>query len=250
MNLKGKTAIITGSTKGIGKGLAECLAEAGANVVIVSRTESDCEKTADEIRSKYSAEALACSADVTKLSDIENLVQKTLDKFGKIDILVNNAGAAITKRAEDITEADWDGVLNVDLKGVFFTAQAVGKVMISQGGGKIINIASILGHVGDRQVLPYCAAKGGVVQITKALALEWAKYNINVNALCPGYIVTDLNREALSQEKIAKHTLGKIAFKRYGQVDDLKGACLFLSSDASSYMTGQSLIIDGGWTCE
>jgi len=249
IDLSGKVAIVTGSTKGIGFGLALALAKAGADITVVSRNQSDCEKAAQTIQA-VGRQALPVAADITKQNDIKNLVEKTLDHFGQIDILVNNAGTAITKRAEEITEEDWDRVLNVDLKGVFFCAQAVGRQMIAQKQGKIINIASIMGLVGDRQILPYCAAKGGVVQMTKALALEWARYNIQVNALCPGYVKTPMNQEDLAQEKIYNHIIKKIPMRRLGEISDLIGATVFLASNFSDYMTGQTLVIDGGWTAE
>lgn len=248
-DLSGKVAIVTGATKGIGYGLAMALARHGANIVVVSRNQADCERTAAEIKG-WGREALPVSTDVTNLAQIQNMVEKTIHHFGRVDILVNNAGTAITRKAEDITEDDWDRVLDVDLKGVFFCAQAVGKEMIKQKRGKIINIASILGLVGDRQVLPYCAAKGGVIQLTKALALEWARYDIQVNALCPGYVKTPMNEKELSQEKIYNHIIGKIPMRRIGEVPDMTGAAVFLASEASNYMTGQTLVIDGGWTAE
>ncbi|MBZ4653412.1 MAG: hypothetical protein JG781_751 [Peptococcaceae bacterium] len=248
-DLSGKVAIVTGATKGIGYGLAMVLARYGASIVVVSRNQADCQRTAGEIKG-LGREALPVSTDVTSLDQIQNMVEKTINHFGRVDILVNNAGTALTKKAEDITEEDWDRVLNVDLKGVFFCAQAVGKEMIKQKRGKIINVASILGLVGDRQVLPYCAAKGGVIQLTKALALEWARYNIQVNALCPGYVMTAINEKELSQEKIHNYIVGKIPMRRIGEVPDMMGAVVFLASEASNYMTGQTLVIDGGWTAE
>ena len=250
MKLEGKTAVITGATKGIGLGFARALAKEGANIVVVSRTAADCERVSSELQSEYGVKALPCATDVTNLAQIETLMAKTVEHFGTIDILVNNAGSAITKKAEDLTEADWDRVLNVDLKGVFFCAQAAGRAMIQQKSGKIINVASILGLVGDKQVLPYCVAKGGVVQMTKALALEWARYNIQVNAICPGYVVTEMNRADLETERISSHILRKIAMRRYGEVEDMAAACVFLASGGSDYMTGANLVIDGGWTCE
>ncbi len=250
MQLKDKIAIVTGSTKGIGNGFAHALAAEGAKLVVVSRSQADCEKTAAELSELYGVETLACATDLTDFAKIDTLVAKTVERFGRIDILVNNAGSAITKRAEEISEADWDRVLNIDLKAVFFCAQAVGKVMIGQNGGKIINIASIFGQVGDRQVLPYCVAKGGVIQMSKCLALEWARYNIQVNTMCPGYVITAMNEADLNQEKIAAHIMRKVPMRRYGQVDDMKAACVFLASGGSDYMTGQTLTIDGGWTCE
>lgn len=249
MKLTGKTAIITGSTRGIGYGIANGMAQAGANIVVVSRSQADCQRVAAEI-SSFGVRALPVAADVTNLSEIERLVARTVDTFGSIDILVNNAGTAITKKAEDITEADWDRVLNLDLKSVFFCSQIVGRQMIKQQRGKIINIASILGLVAEKMVLPYCVAKGGVVQLTRALALEWARYNIQVNALCPGYVITPINEEVLKDERVYNHIVKKTAVGRLGKIEDMAGAVVFMASDAADYMTGQTIIVDGGWTAQ
>jgi NAD(P)-dependent dehydrogenase (short-subunit alcohol dehydrogenase family) len=249
LSLTGKVAIITGSTKGIGRGIAEGMALSGANVVVVSRNQQECDAVAAELQ-KHAVQAIGIKTDVTNMQEVEELVRKTVDTFGRIDILVNNAGSAITKKAENLTEEDWDRVINIDLKAVFFCAQLVGRQMIQQKSGKIINLASILGLVGEKQVLPYCVAKGGVIQMTKALALEWARYNIQVNAICPGYIITPMNATELSQEKIYKHITGKIPMNRLGEVNELAGAAVFLASDAANYMTGQTMTIDGGWTAQ
>jgi len=249
LSLAGKVAIITGSTKGIGRGIAGALARSGADVVVTSRSQADCDAVAEELR-RHGGQAIGVRADVTGMADVEQLVQRTVDAFGRIDIFVNNAGTAITKKAEDLTEEDWDRVISVDLKAVFFCAQQAGRQMIKQGGGKIINIASILGLVAEKQVLPYCVAKAGVLQMTKALALEWARYNIQVNAICPGYIVTPMNSAELRQEKVFSHIVSKIPMKRLGEVSDLSGAAVLLASGASDYMTGQVITIDGGWTAQ
>ena len=248
-SLAGKVAVITGATRGIGRGIAEAYARAGADVAVVSRNAEDCRRTADELAA-LGRRLLPVPADVSKLAEIERLFARVTEEFGRIDILVNNAGTAITKRAEDITEADWDRVLDLDLKSVFFCCQAAGRQMIRQQSGKIINIASIMGLVADKQILPYCAAKGGVIQITRALALEWARHNIQVNALCPGYVATSINAAALSDPRVLERTVKKTAAGRLGQVADMAGAAVFLASPAADYMTGQTLIIDGGWTAQ
>ena len=250
INIKGKTAIVTGSTKGIGRGIANAMAEYGANVVVVSRHQNDCDAVSEELKSKYGVSSIGVAADLTKKEDIDTLVKKTLTAFGRIDILVNNAGSAITKRAEDLTEEDWHRVINLDMNSVFFCSQAVGRQMIAQKGGKIINIASMLGLIADKQVLPYVVAKGGVMQMTKGLALEWAKHNIQVNAICPGYIITEMNKAELTNDKIAGGLLRKTVMRRFGQVEEVAEAAVFLASDASSYMTGTHMLIDGGWCAE
>ncbi len=249
IDLTGKVAIVTGGTKGIGNGIATAMAQAGANVVVVSRSQADCDKVAKEL-SRFGQETLPVSADVTKIASIQNVVDKATAKFGRIDILVNNAGAVLARKAEDISEEDWDKVINLDLKGAFFCAQIAGRKMIEQKGGRIINISSMWGLVAFKNFLPYCVAKGGILQMTRALALEWARYNILVNAICPGYILTALNEAELTDEKIAPGLLSKIPLKRFGDANDLVGAALYLASDYSGYMTGAHMTIDGGWTIQ
>jgi NAD(P)-dependent dehydrogenase (short-subunit alcohol dehydrogenase family) len=247
--LSGRTAIVTGSTKGIGRAIAEGFARAGASVVIVSRNQADCDAVAASLR-ELGADSVGVAADVTKLGDIETITRTALHRFGKIDILVNNAGGAITKRAVDITEEDWDRVVDLDLKSVFFCSQIVGRDMIRQNRGKIINIASVLGLVGEKLVLPYCAAKGGVIQMTRALALEWAKHNIQVNAVCPGYVLTAINAAEFENPKVFQHIVSKIPAGRLGETRDMVGAAIYLAASESDYMTGQVMTVDGGWTAQ
>ena len=248
-DLTGRVAIITGSTRGIGRGIAECLGQAGASVVIVGRKEADCARVAAEMNAN-GIQTLAVPADVTKLADIDRLMETVAKTFGRIDILVNNAGGALTHKVEEITEEEWDQVLDLDLKSVFFCSQRAGRWMIPQKHGKIINTASIMGNVGQKLTLTYCAAKSGVLGVTRALALEWANHNIQVNALCPGFVLTSINEAAMQNEKILNATLRKIPVGRLGQVTDMTGAVLFLASAASNYMTGQTLTVDGGWTAQ
>ena len=248
-DLTGKVAIVTGSTRGIGRALALGLANAGADVAVVGRTVADCGKVAEEIRA-LGRRALPVPTDITDQAAIQALVDTVVKEFGHIDILVNNAGSAVTKKAEDLTMEDWDYVVGVDLRSAFMVAQAVGRVMIQQKSGRIINTTSVYGHVGGKLVLPYLAAKGGLTQVTKGLALEWAKYNINVNALVPGYIRTPMNDAELQNEKVYNSIIRKIPIKRLGEVEDMIGAVVFMASDASNYMTGTSLAVDGGWLCE
>ena len=248
-DLTGRVAVVTGSTRGIGRGIAECLGQAGATVVVVGRNETDCARVASEMN-EAGIKTLGIPTDVTKIADIDRLMEKTGEAFGRIDILVNNAGSSLTHKAEDITGAEWDQVLDLDLKSVFFCSQRAGRWMIKQRRGKIINTASIMGQVGQKLTLTYCAAKSGVLGVTRALALEWAQYNIQVNALCPGFVLTSINEEAMKNERILNATLRKIPVGRLGQVADMTGAVLFLASDASNYMTGQTLTVDGGWTAQ
>lgn len=248
-DLTGKTAIVTGATKGLGYATAHALAECGANIVVVSRSEDDCAKVSEEIKSK-GVKSLAYACDITQKIMIDAMVEKTIKQFGFIDILVNNAGVAVTKPAEELTEDDWDFVLDTNLKGVFLTSQAVGKRMIKQNHGRIINIASMLGLVGDKNVLPYLCSKGGVVQLTKGLALEWAKYGIRVNGIAPGYVITPINEDVLNEEKVRKYLLNKTPMRRFGTEEEIAGAVVYLASDEASYITGTILTVDGGWTAQ
>ncbi len=248
-DLTGKVAIVTGSTKGLGHGMAVALANAGANIVIVSRTPAECDQVAKEIAA-LGVQTLSAPTDVSKPEGIQGLVDKAIAKFGKIDILVNNAGTAVTKPAETLTIEDWDRVVNVNLKGVFLMAQAVGREMIKQKSGKIINIASMFGLVGDKNVLPYLASKGGVIQLTRGLALEWTKYNIQVNSVAPGYVKTPINEKEFSDEKVYNYIIGKTPMRRLGAVEDIAGAVVYLASNASNYVTGSTITVDGGWTAQ
>lgn len=248
-DLTKKAAIVTGATKGLGYSIAMALAESGADIVVVSRNDGDCKRVAEEIKNK-GRKSLAYACDVTKKTMIEDLVGGTINEFGKIDILVNNAGIAVTKPAVDLTEDDWDRVINTNLKGVFLTAQTVGKKMIEQKNGRIINIASVFGLVGDKNILPYLCSKGGVVQMTRGLALEWARYNVLVNAIAPGYVVTPINEKELSLEKVKDYLLRKTPLHRFGTPDEIAGAAVYLASDEASYLTGSILSADGGWTAQ
>jgi 2-deoxy-D-gluconate 3-dehydrogenase len=245
-SLKGKSGIVTGASKGLGKGIALGLAQAGADLVIASRTQSLLEKVAHEIR-RHGREVLVVAVDVSKKKDIDRLVEKSLDKFGKIDFLFNNAGITRRSPSEDYSEKDWDEVISVNLKGVFLLAQAVGRVMIKQGGGKIINTSSLIAVTGGKTIPAYAASKGGVAQLTKALANDWAKYNINVNAIGPGYFKTDQTKPLWTDKVRYRELTGRIPMGRWGNPDDLAGTALFLASKASDYITGQTIWVDGGW---
>lgn len=249
-DLKDKVAVVTGGTKGIGAAITEAMAKNGAHVVVVSRTSADCENVAAKLTEKYGVEAYPHSCDVSDSASIAQLVEDVTDKFGRIDILVNNAGVAVTKPAVDLTESDWDKVLNTNLKGPFFLSQAVAKKMIERGYGRVINIASMFGLVGDKNILPYLASKGGIVQMTKGLALEWAKYGVTVNAVAPGYVVTSINEKELNEEVVRKHILGKTPMRRYGNAEEIANVVLFLATEESAYVTGSVYSVDGGWTAQ
>ena len=245
--ISGKVAIVTGATRGIGQAISQAYAAAGIKVAVVSRSAADCEQAAQSIN-EAGGDAMAAPCDVTQVAAFRKVVEQVVEYWGRLDIMVNNAGTAITCKAIDLSEAEWDRVVDLDLKSVFFCAQSAARVMIPQQSGKIINVASSLGLVGANGLIPYCAAKGGVVNLSRALASEWARYGIQVNSLCPGYVITDINRDKLSDEKTQAALLAKTPAGRLGQVGDMTGAALFLASPASDYMTGQSLTVDGGWT--
>lgn len=247
INLKSKTAIITGGGGGIGLAISKALVDAGASIAIVGRDQSKLESAANELR-KGDGEVITVQADMIKVNEIKNMVEKVEESFGRIDILVNNAGLNIPKMAVDVTEEDWDSVQNVNLKGLFFCSQEVGKRMIKQGGGKIVNIASQMGVVGLHKRAAYCSAKGGVVQLTKVLAIEWAPYSINVNAIGPTFIESPMLEEVFKGDEAFKQdALSRIPMGKPGKMKDVSGAVLYLSSDLSNFVTGHTLLVDGGY---
>ena len=246
MSLQGKVAIVTGASRGLGRTMALGLAEAGADVAVVSRTLPALEKVAAEIR-ELERISLPIRADVSRRVDVERMVERTMERFGRIDILVNNAGTIYRDASEDHPEEAWDRVINVNLKGAFLCAQAVARVMIQQGGGKIIHTASLLSSIGRPTIPAYAASKGGIAQLTKALAVEWAKYKIHVNAIGPGFFRTDLTQALQDDPERSTEISSRIPLGRWGLPEDLKGAVVFLASDASEYVTGHVLYVDGGF---
>jgi len=246
-NLKEKSGIVTGGGSGIGKAIATGLVQAGAEIVIVGRNRERLERTAGEI-GKLGRKVVPVQADVSKMEDIKRVVDRTVKEFGKIDFLFNNAGTIRRNPSEDFSEKDWDEVINTNLKGPFFLAQAVARVMISQKKkGKIINTSSLIAVQGGKRVPAYAASKGGLSQVTKTMANDWARYNILVNAIGPGWVKTELT-EALRQDKErSSEILGRIPLGRWADPEDLAGAAVFLASDASDYITGQTIFVDGGW---
>jgi len=227
--------------------MAMGLAQAGADIVVVSRTMKDCEIVAGEIEA-MGKKAIAVPADVSTIRGIEELVSIVKTKMGKVDILVNNAGTAVTKKAVDISESEWDLTLNLNLKGVFFLCQAIGRLMIERHQGSIINISSAAGLKQDVNLSPYYISKAGVVQLSKVLALEWARHNVRVNCVCPGYVVTPLNEKELSDPKVVNYFLKKIPLNRLGEVGEIAGVVVYLASDVSKYVTGSVFSVDGGFT--
>lgn len=246
-SLKNKVAIITGGARGIGKAGALALAGAGANTVIVDLRYAEAQKTADEAQ-KLGPRSLAVETDITKNADVVRMVEEAISHFGKVDILVNNAGIVIEKPVLEATEEEWRAVLDTNLTGMFLCAKAVGKHMVDQGGGKIINISSSFGIKAAPNVASYCAAKGGVILLTKALAVEWGVYKINVNCIAPSHFYTDFTKDIFEDPKLLKVILRKIPLGRYAQPQEMGPLLVFLASSASDFMTGETVVIDGGLT--
>lgn len=244
--LDARVALVTGASTGLGAAIAIALAEAGAHVACHGNSRSP-ESTCDQIKS-VGGVAHAVSGDLAKPETPNNLVTETLDRFGRIDILINNAGTIRRAPAVDYTDEDWATVIEVNLSSVFRLSKLAGKQMIERGGGgKIVNIASLLSFQGGVTVPAYAASKGGVAQLTKALANEWAKHQINVNAIAPGYMRTANTAALQADETRNRQILERIPAARWGEPEDLAGAAVFLSSSASNYINGHVLVVDGGW---
>jgi NAD(P)-dependent dehydrogenase (short-subunit alcohol dehydrogenase family) len=246
-DLTGRTAIVTGGGSGIGRQMAQALAEGGANVVLCARKVERCEQAAAEI-AELGVRALALRCDVREPDDVHAVVERTRDELGRIDILVNNAGTVWGAPPEDTPLHGWQKVIDVNLTGVFLFAQGAGRAMIADGrGGKIVNIASVAGLGGAppevMNAIPYNASKGGVIAFTRDLACKWARHGINVNAIAPGWFPSEMSRYVLDQNP---ELVDRIPLRRFGGTDDLKGAVLFLASPASDYVTGHTLVVDGG----
>jgi NAD(P)-dependent dehydrogenase (short-subunit alcohol dehydrogenase family) len=247
-DLTGRVAIVSGGSMGLGLQMAEGLAEMGATLVVCARKKERCEEAADALR-RRGVQTLALGCDVKDKAAIQQVVDETLAKFGRIDILVNNAGVSWGAPVEDMTLEQWDKVLSTNLTGTFLFCQAAGKAMVAQRSGKIINIASVAGLGGasaELEAIGYHASKGGVIAFTKDLACKWAPHNIQVNAIAPGWFPTHMSGWVIEHHKDS--LLAKIPLGRFGGDHDLKGAAVFLASDASAYVTGHVLVVDGGQT--
>lgn len=243
-DLTGKVAIVTGGTTGLGEGMALGLAEAGADIMLVDITESN--NTVEKIKSLGRKVHLKLT-DLSKMESILEVVEETISIFGKIDILVNNAGIIRRTPAIDFSEKDWDDVMNLNSKTVFFLSQTAAKDMMKRGSGKIINVASLLAFSGGINVPSYSASKGAVAQITKALANEWASKGININAVAPGYMITNNTANLRKDPERTQSISERIPADRWGTPEDLKGPAVFLASKASDYLNGHILLVDGGW---
>ncbi|MFN7250541.1 MAG: 2-dehydro-3-deoxy-D-gluconate 5-dehydrogenase KduD [Anaerobacillus sp.] len=243
-DLSGKVAVVTGGTRGLGKDMALGLANAGADVVIIGRTVDP--QVVKEIENE-GVRALGISFDLLDFDQYDALIDQIVNKMGQIDILLNNAGVQKRHPSVDFPKDDWDFVMDVNANAVFFMCQKVGKLMLEKGYGKIINIASLLSFQGGLTVPAYAASKGAVMQFTKSLSNEWAKYGINVNCIAPGYMTTEMNTAIIADEKRNTQILERIPAGRWGKPEDMKGAAIFLASSASDYVNGFTMAVDGGW---
>ncbi len=244
-DLTGKVALITGASRGLGQQFTRALARAGANVIITSRTPESLEATREQVEA-LGREALPLQLDVCSHDSIEAMVDAAMEAFGRIDVLVNNAGCNVRKPALEITWHDWNTVLDTNLRGAFFVAQAVAKTMAPRGAGRIINIGSVTSVFGYAGLAPYCASRGGIKQLTMSLADDWVRLGITVNCLAPGWFKTAQNAVLYEDTEWVAYLEDRIPLKRVGQLPDLDGAIVFLASDASAYITGQTLLVDGG----
>ncbi|MBP8974238.1 MAG: SDR family oxidoreductase [Anaerolineae bacterium] len=247
--LDGQIALITGASKGLGWGIARALANAGATVALTARTTSALEQLAAEIRAEGGT-ALPLALDVTDIAQINAVVGEVVAHFGRLDIMVNNAGLGAEHAALDVTEADWDALLDVNLKGLFFCCQAAARVMLPRGYGRIVNMSSQLGAVGLPGSAVYCASKGGVNQLTRALALEWSARGVTVNAVAPTFIYTPGTAERLDDPDYLAGVLAKLPIGKVGTINDVAAAIIYLASPAAGMVSGHVLHVDGGWTAQ
>ncbi len=248
--LDGRVALITGGSKGLGAAMAEGLSEAGASVVVTSRHLDECEAAARRISEKTGGDVLALEGDVTQKEHARANVSAALDRFGQIDILINNAGTNVRTGTLELPLEEWRRVVEVNLTGPFLFGQAVLPTMAERGYGRVINLSSILGVVGLAARSPYTATKGGLLNMTRAWALEFAPYGITVNALCPGPFDTPMNRPLTQDKEAYAAFVSRIPLGRWGRLEEVASTAVFLASDASSYITGAAIMLDGGWTAQ
>jgi 2-deoxy-D-gluconate 3-dehydrogenase len=247
--LDGQVALVTGASKGIGRGLAVALAKAGARVAVAARTVEDLQSLEKEIQSN-NGECRAFAVNLARVAEIRELFGKITSHFGRLDILVNNAGLGFNHDAVDVTESDWDEMMDVNLKGLFFCCQEAGKIMLRQGHGRIINMSSQASVVGIPRHAVYCTSKGGVNQLTKVLALEWSGKGVTVNAVGPTFIYTPGTAERLDDPAFLKEVVSRIPVGKVGSIADVAGAVIYLASPAGRLVTGTLLLVDGGWTAQ
>jgi len=249
-DLTDRCALITGGSKGLGYAMAAGLASAGANITLLNRNLEDGEAAAKQLHKDYGIKAKAYAADVTDLKEVEKTVNAIIDEFGRLDILINSAGINIRGAIDELTSDEFSQVMKVNVDGTWNVSRAVTPHMKKQGNGRIINMASTLGLVGLANRTPYATSKGAVVQMTRALGLELAPFNINVNAICPGPFLTEMNIPIADTPEAKNFIVGATALARWGELPEIQGAALFLASDAGSYMVGSMLTVDGGWTAK
>ncbi|MES2797192.1 MAG: SDR family oxidoreductase [Bacteroidota bacterium] len=248
--LTGRTAIITGGSKGLGFAIAAGLASAGANIMLVNRSETEGKAAADELEKDYKIKAISFAADVTNETEMEVMVVKAMEVFGRIDILVNSAGINIRGPIDELSYGDFKKVNDVNLNGTWLASRAVTPHLKAAGMGKIINLASTVGLVGLANRTPYASSKGAVVNMTRALGLELAPFNINVNAICPGPFLTEMNIPFKDSDEYKNFVIGATAVGRWAELPEIQGLAIMLASDASSYMCGSIFTVDGGWTAK
>jgi NAD(P)-dependent dehydrogenase (short-subunit alcohol dehydrogenase family) len=248
--LDGRSALVTGGTRGLGRVMAEALAEAGASVCITSRSIDAARTAAEEIAAASGARIEGIEAEMTTADGVSRLVDVAHRDFGRVDILVNNAGVNIRGSVGELSESDWDTVVDTNLKGVFLLSRAFGPLMCEHRWGRVINLSSMLAAIGLPGRAPYAASKAGVVGLTRVLALEWAASGVTVNAICPGPFATEMNRQLLEDPEKYAAFVQKLPVGRWGELHEIKGIVVFLASNASSFMTGAALAIDGGWTAQ
>jgi NAD(P)-dependent dehydrogenase (short-subunit alcohol dehydrogenase family) len=246
--LTGKTALVTGGARGLGKTMATALAEAGADIALTGRSLDSCQTTAREIADATGRTVRAFAADVTVAADVARLRAEVTAACGDVDILINNAGTNIRGTLDQLTEADWDSVIDTNLKGPFLCTKAFAPGMLKKGWGRVVNLASILSVIGLPGRTPYASSKAGVLGLTRVWALEWAGKGVTCNAICPGPFATDMNKQLLNDPQAYQQFVANIPMGRWGELEELTGAIVFLASEASSFVTGTSLFIDGGWT--
>jgi NAD(P)-dependent dehydrogenase (short-subunit alcohol dehydrogenase family) len=248
--LDGRRALVTGGSKGLGLVMATALAQAGADVALVSRNLAECRAAADSVATATGRRAVAFEADVTRAADVDRLVAQVQQNLGPVDILINNAGINVRGAAEELGESDWDAVVDVNLKAPFLVARKLGPEMCRRGWGRVINMGSILSVIALPGRAPYASAKAGLVNLTRVLALEWAGKGVTVNAICPGPFATDMNKPLLNDPEKYKAFVAKIPMGRWGELHEIAGAAVYPASDAASYVTGSALFVDGGWTAQ
>jgi 3-oxoacyl-[acyl-carrier protein] reductase len=247
-DLDGQVALVIGGSRGIGRAIALGLADAGARVVVSSRSRESVDATAGEIQAR-GGQALGIPGDVSRLTDVETLVRDTVEQCGRIDVLVNSAGInPFWKRPETLTPEDWDLIMSVNLRGPFFACREAGRVMIRQGRGRIVNVTSVTALRGTARGLPYTAAKAGLIGVTQTLAADWCAHGIRVNAIAPGFVDTDLTYQLRQNAALHQSLVAKVPLGRFGTPEEMAGLAVYLASEASSYVTGQVFVVDGGYS--